>query len=57
MVVIGTDGRVVLDQNGQVPLAAINDAISAASGLTALIWVGSIRKAVSTKCGIEVTTN
>ena len=35
VVVIGTDGRVVLDQNGQVPLAAINEAISASTGLPA----------------------
>ena len=35
VVVIGPDGRVVFDQDGQVPLQQINEAISAATGLDA----------------------
>ena len=34
-VVIGPDGRVVFDQDGQVPLQTINEAISSATGLPA----------------------
>ena len=35
MVVIAPDGRIVLDQDGQVPLQVINAAISDATGLPA----------------------
>jgi len=35
VVVIGPDGRVVFDQDGQVPLQTINEAISSATGLPA----------------------
>jgi hypothetical protein len=57
VVVIGTDGRVVLDQNGQVPLAAINDAISASTGLPAPD-LGRINQEGSfNEVNIEVTAN
>ena len=34
VVVFSPEGRVLLDQEGQVPLAAINDAVSQATGIT-----------------------
>jgi hypothetical protein len=34
VVVFNPEGRVLLDQEGQVPLAAINDAVSQAAGIT-----------------------
>jgi len=34
LVVFGADGQVLLDQEGQVPLDAINDAVSQATGIT-----------------------
>ena len=57
VVVIGTDGRVVLDQNGQVPLAAINDAISASTGLPAPDLGRIDQEGSFNEVNIEVTAN
>ena len=57
VVVIGPDGRVVLDQNGQVPLAAINDAISASTGLPAPDLGRIDQEGSFNEVNIEVTAN
>ena len=57
MVVIGTDGRVVFDQNGQVPLADINNAISTATGLPAPDLGRIDQEGSFNEVNIEVTAN
>ena len=57
VVVIGPDGRVVFDQEGQVPLNQINEAISKATGLPAPD-PGRVDQAGSfNEVNIEVTAN
>ena len=57
VVVIGPDGSVVFDRDGQVPLTAINTAISTATGLPAPD-LGSIDQEGSfNEVNIEVTAN
>ena len=57
VVVIDTDGRVVLDQNGQVPLVAINDAISASTGLPSPDLGRIDQEGSFNEVNIEVTAN
>ena len=56
MVVIGPDGRVVFDQDGQVPLTAINDGISQATGLPAPELPSLDQEGSFNEVNIEVTT-
>ena len=55
MVVIGSDGQVVFDQDGQVPLQAINEAISAATGLPAPDLSAIDQEGSFNEVNIEVT--
>ena len=57
VVVIGADGLVVLDQNGQVPLASINDAISTSTGLPAPDLGRIDQEGSFNEVNIEVTAN
>ena len=57
VVVIGSDGRVVFDQSGQVPLAVINDAISASTGLPAPDLGRIDQEGSFNEVNIEVTAN
>ena len=57
VVVIGTDGRIVFDQNGQVSLAEINDAISASTGLPAPKLGRIDQEGSFNEVNIEVTAN
>jgi hypothetical protein len=57
VVVIGTDGRVVFDQNGQVPLGVINEAISASTGLPAPDLGRIDQEGSFNEVNIEVTAN
>ena len=57
MVVIAPDGRVVLDQDGQVPLAVINGAIAEATGLPAPELPSINPEGRFNEVNIEVTAN
>ena len=57
VVVIAPDGRVVLDQDGQVPLAAINAAIAEATGLPAPELPAINPEGRFNEVNIEVTAN
>ena len=56
VVVIGPDGRVVFDEEGQVPLIAINAAISTATGLPAPALPEVNQGGSFNEVNIEVTT-
>ena len=57
VVVIGPDGRVVFDQEGQVPLNQINEAISKATGLPAPDLGRVDQEGSFNEVNIEVTAN
>ena len=57
VVVIAPDGRVVLDQDGQVPLAEINAAIAEATGLPAPELPAINPEGRFNEVNIEVTAN
>ena len=57
VVVIAPDGRVVLDQDGQVPLASINAAIAEATGLPAPELPAINPEGRFNEVNIEVTAN
>ena len=56
VVVIGPDGRVVFDQEGQVSLTAINDGISQATGLPAPELPSLDQEGSFNEVNIEVTS-